>query len=399
MYMYVMYVHVACGRSVNNFSLMACSSTIEATVIGTSNTQSVEEHPATFVDLPDDALRLIYSKLVAEAKDRGSTLYGLFSGFFLLSRRLLALAPLVVEELEIGPTPAKPGYLGVSYVQTAHRRLRRLSFLMPHAWAARLSGLRALEITHLSWAAAARLLTLLPCWAQLQELELRFQYDHKSSLPMQAVTAQGQDFADELGSVLKLGCLPCLRYLWLGSLDCEHCFGQRYDPGNIAQRGTLIIDDSEILENLKPTAALWWMAERAAHVRCSKLHQFEYELDHGADVHATVGAFAIVDWMRVRLGHQKHSATGHRAVRALLLRHGARPDPLSTPDVIVDLSAASPPSDAELSPHELLSSSSDEADGSEHGDDDESAGSEIGWLEEAEDDGDGGDSESESSDA
>ena len=43
-------------------------------------------------------------------------------------------------------------------------------------------------------------------------------------------------------------------------------------------------DDTVVLERLGPTAALWWMAERANHVRKSKLHQWRYELEHGADV-------------------------------------------------------------------------------------------------------------------
>ena len=58
--------------------------------------------------------------------------------------------------------------------------------------------------------------------------------------------------------------------------------------------GTSLLDDRELLEQLKPTAALWWLAERSEHVQRHKLHLFQYEVDHGADVHATVGGFDVL---------------------------------------------------------------------------------------------------------
>jgi hypothetical protein len=98
------------------------------------------------------------------------------------------------------------------------------------------------------------------------------------------------------------------------------------------------------------------MAERASHVRVSMIHQWEYELDHGADLAATVwlpgthhdghgapytsGAAAagsapparryvqynILAWMSRRLRDQRHSKAGHRAVHNLLVARGAKAD-------------------------------------------------------------------------
>jgi len=175
---------------------------------------------------------------------------------------------------------------------------------------------------------------------------------------MRVATVHGQDILDDLAAVLRLGRMPHLRYLWLGSLDCEHCFGQRFDSGTIAQRG-LHIDDCELLEQLRPTAALWWMAERALHVRCSKLHQFRYELEHGADARSTVGAFTLLEWMRIRLAAQQHSSTGLRAVSRLLVKHGAA----------ATAESSSLPTTASDVEGESLSSSEEEPE--ERGDDEE----------------------------
>ena len=41
---------------------------------------------------------------------------------------------------------------------------------------------------------------------------------------------------------------------------------------------------------LQPTAALWWMAGCAAHVRTSSLHKWKYEVEHGADLTSTLSA-------------------------------------------------------------------------------------------------------------
>ena len=130
-----------------------------------------------------------------------------------------------------------------------------------------------------------------------------------------------QQLADDLALVLHAGHAPRLRYLWLGNLGCTHCFGQRYADGVGA-----VLDDRKLLEELRPTAALWWMAERAQHVRCSKLHQFQYEVEHGADLRAAVGSFTILTWMHERLGLQRHSRPGHRAVHDLLCARGAVAD-------------------------------------------------------------------------
>lgn len=267
--------------------------------------------------LPDELLRLVYAAYHARCRSLWDLMW-----FISVSRRFSELAANFVEVLALTGSSER-GMLLVPFTRAGHRMSRRVGLLAPFAWAARFSSLRELEITHLSWSGAARLLTLLRAWPALEQLELRFEYDHRDANALRAVSTAGQELVDDLACVLRMGGLPRLRYLWLGNLDCHHCFGQRFDEGSLAQRGTLIIDDGELLETLQPTAAIWWMAERASHVRCSKLHQFTYELEHGADVAATVGAFGLLDWMSTRLAHQKSSSTGQRAVRALLLSHGA----------------------------------------------------------------------------
>ena len=109
---------------------------------------------------------------------------------------------------------------------------------------------------------AARALLLCGAWPALEQLELRFDYSHATH---DAVAPPFQAFVDDLAATLRHGGLPRLRYLWLGSEACTHCFGQRYADG----RGTAL-DDRALLEELKPTAALWWMAERAE--QCAPSH-------------------------------------------------------------------------------------------------------------------------------
>ena len=66
------------------------------------------------------------------------------------------------------------------------------------------------------------------------------------------------------------------------------------------------------------------MAERAQHVRVCKLHQWTYELDHGADLQATVHGRTLLEWMHSRLATGFHSRAGHKAVHTLLAERGAR---------------------------------------------------------------------------
>lgn len=144
------------------------------------------------------------------------------------------------------------------------------------------------------------------------------------------------------------------------------------------------------------------MAERASHVRVSMLHQWQYELDHGADVTATVTVLAregsregvgegsregvgapsgapavdasrrasgsrpryvqhtILSWMRRRLSDQRHSTAGHRAVYQLLVARGA-------------------PSDGPFRPVEAVHDLADEAQ-SEDDDDGSGEGSDEEWT-------------------
>ena len=258
--------------------------------------------------LPEDALRHIYLQVLRRVR----TLFKAMAIFQCSVRLRSALATFVDELTLSAPVWASGGML---MLPCARVRRDIVPFLAPFGWAAQLRGLRVLELVGLSWSGAARLLTLLPAWAQLEQLELRFAYDPEA---MGSVAEPFQEFADDLASVLHMGVLPQLRYLWLGNVTCTHCFGQRS-----SEEGSAALDDRALLEELRPTAALWWMAERASHVRCSKLHQFQYEIDHGADLHAEVGTFSIVSWMHARLGLQRHSRAGHRAVHELLRTHGA----------------------------------------------------------------------------
>ena len=285
----------------------------------TSATVSTGEPQASLDTLPDDALRLVFLCL-----RKRSTAWWEIEAFFAICWRMRQLVSALVEELELTSAHSpQRGLLTLPYGKAGHRVNRMVTMVAPFAWAARFSGLRALELTHLSWSGAARLVTLLCAWPQLEQVELRFEYDYRSATAMRSMVVRGQEFIDDLAAALSAGSLPRLRYLWLGSLDSLHCFGQRFAGGTIAQRCQLMVDDGALLEQLKPTAAVWWMAERSTHVRCSALHKFQYEIEHGADVRGSVASLTLLEWMRVRLAEQKHSATGARAVRALFLRHGA----------------------------------------------------------------------------
>ena len=286
----------------------------------------MEPDPASCLEfdaLPDELLHLVCNAL----RDRAHRL----SDLMRLSRcckRLLALMPVALDKLELSSSMLS--HLGESMLTVPHARSQpiELSLLAPQGWAFRLCDLRILELAAPSWSAAARLVTLLHAWPKLEELELRFNYS-SSTFPVVAGTFQ--QLADDLADVLQAGACTHLRYLWLGNLHCTHCFGQR-GAGGASFR---VLDDRAVLESLQPTAALWWMAERAHHCRLSKLHQFEYELEHGADVSAVVGTFGILAWMRERLSQQRHSRVGHREVQRLLVSKGATESaifrPLSLP--------------------------------------------------------------------
>jgi hypothetical protein len=289
-----------------------------------------------------------------------------------LPRVQMRAAARVIEELNLGwwtathsresPDTLRLPYTRASRYDTFYRG--EASLLASTEWARQLAGLRVLRISHLSWGGAARLLSLLPAWPRLEVVELRFAYDcqlpefHLRSLSNNATPFQ--DFSADLAAVLGLGMLPKLRFLWLGNLGRTHCLGQRlsarltteaaFDAMTTGARTPIELDDRGLLEKLGPTAALWWMAERASHVRVSTLHQWEYELDHGADVNATVDVatestgephdasstassteppagrvtHTLLTWMERRLAHQRHSRAGHRAVHRLLVQRGAR---------------------------------------------------------------------------
>ena len=59
------------------------------------------------------------------------------------------------------------------------------------------------------------------------------------------------------------------------------------------------------------------------HVRKSRLHQWRYEIEHGADLSAKVNGRNILEHMAVSLSFLPHSRAGHRAVHQLLVDSGA----------------------------------------------------------------------------
>lgn len=114
--------------------------------------------------------------------------------------------------------------------------------------------------------------SLLPAWRNLEELELRFAYDHR--LPefhlrsMHNNHTPFQDFSADLAATLRTGCLPRLRFLFVGNLSRTHCLGQRlsrrnadgatHSPygtpyGSTGTNTSVELDDRSILEALKPT--------------------------------------------------------------------------------------------------------------------------------------------------
>ena len=100
--------------------------------------------------LPDDALRCVFTHIRRQAVELRDVMR-----FFCACHRLAALEAHCIEELELSMLKA-PGMLIMAhspsvYANTTHRVA---TLLAPFNWARRLSGLRALEISHLSWPGA-----------------------------------------------------------------------------------------------------------------------------------------------------------------------------------------------------------------------------------------------------
>ena len=119
----------------------------------------------TLEALPEDALRHIYLQVLRRVR----TLFKAMA-IFQCSVRLAPLATFVVSSHCLH----RYGSGGMLMLPCARVRRDIVPFLAPFGWAAQLRGLRVLELVGLSWSGAARLLTLLPAWAQLEQLELRF---------------------------------------------------------------------------------------------------------------------------------------------------------------------------------------------------------------------------------
>lgn len=292
------------------------------------------ELPVNLDSLPEDAIRCIFASLRAEAKFLRDILR-----FFAVNKSLRACST-IIETLSLSclGVHGRRYFRDCRALQIPYTDVGSSTFSYSHAsllatfgWASRLPCLTSLQMNDLSWSGAARLVGYLHAWPLLEQLEVLFPYGSRS---VNAPNPHAyQEFANDLSLMLKQGALPRLRFLWLGDVTKQSALGVRaQDDQDELLRCLDIMDDRALLEVLKPTAAIWWMAERASHCRVSTLHQFEYELEHGADLSATVTTndhegkartFNILTWMHHRLGMQAHSLAGHRAVHELLVEKGS----------------------------------------------------------------------------
>ena len=282
--------------------------------------------PVSLETLPEDVFRCVWEHLSLECSECFNPVCHALV-LFTLSRRLRDLSMLVeqlrVSRFELDDEPSMQ--LPTTRVGPHKVMFHVSTLLAPHGWAMRLPKLRELRIYNISWSGGARLLSLLSAWQQLEHLVIGLEYDCD---PSDTSVAQQfgplQSFADDLAATLSLGALPELRYLNLVLMDRsrkEHTFGEPFRRLKLEQAD--MTDDSAVLEALPPTAAIWWMAERAKHVRKSKLNQWQYEVEHGADLCAEVDGANILARMRDLHVATIHSFAGHRAVHDFLLDHGA----------------------------------------------------------------------------
>ena len=298
-------------------------------------TDNAEDQPPANLDtLPDDVMRIIWDRLREHCeRHRGHQGGRLCDAFclFTVCRRWREQS-VIVERLHLGMRSLN-GQLNLPFTQLAFTRAgSRLesSLLAPFGWAARVSNLKELCIRHLTWSGASRLITLLHAWPALEVLDVQFAYTLNAEGPSKVDTSMDgpyQTFANDLAASLRLGMLPRLKFLWIGNLERVHAFGQKFDDHDGRGHYRNELDDTVVLEQLGPTAAVWWMAERAQHVRQSKLHQFRYEIEHGADLTATFAGYTLLEWMRERLGAYFHSMRGHQLVHEMLVDAGAEPSP------------------------------------------------------------------------
>ena len=277
--------------------------------------------PASFETLPEDVLRCVWEHLSLECSEDFNPLCHALV-LFTLSRRLRDLS-LVVERLRVSRHALDDEatiQLPSTRVGPNKVKYHVATLLAPPGWAVRLANLRELRIYNISWSGGARLLSLLFAWQQLEHLVIGLEYIDGYDENVAQRFGRLQGFADDLAATLSLGALPGLRYLNLVLMDRPRNLGATFDEQFRRFGG---FDDSAVLEALPPTAAIWWMAERAKHVRKSKLNQWQYEVEHGADLCAEVDGVNILARMRDLHVSTIHSFAGHRAVHDFLLEHGA----------------------------------------------------------------------------
>ena len=277
--------------------------------------------PASLETLPEDVLRCVWEHLSLECSEDFNPLCHALV-LFTLSRRLRDLS-LVVEQLRVSRFELDDeATMKLPSTRVGPNKVKYYvaTLLAPHGWAVRLANLRELRIYNISWSGGARLLSLLSAWQQLEHLVIGLEYNEVKDKDVFQRFGPLQGFADDLAATLSLGALPGLRYLNLVLMDRSRNLGATFGEHFRRFGG---FDDSAVLEALPPTAAIWWMAERAKHVRKSKLNQWQYEVEHGADLCAEVDGANILARMRDLHVATIHSFAGHRAVHDFLLDHGA----------------------------------------------------------------------------
>ena len=217
-------------------------------------------------------------------------------------------------------THACTSYVQKFYVQ-AYGGERFYPMLMPFSWAVKLSGLQCLTLSSISVAGYARLLTLLPAFPLLEELNIIFIEGTSSKVVQDA----NYLFLHDLEQLLSTGqlCMPRLKRFWL--------VGNGGDPYGA------YVDDLECEDRLvaavPPTAALWRATE--LHIESGRVRFTETYLrsllEAGPDLKwcprmagrgdLSVLRFFAEDWPTNSVAQREAFETAY----SLLVKHGANP--------------------------------------------------------------------------
>jgi len=195
---------------------------------------------------------------------------------------------------------------------------RHISMLVPSAWSARFVRLKSVHVEPLSLSGAARLIPHLRSWPLLEELSLGVDAeDYRLTEDGNQDGADIMECVDDLAEAFRTGLvrLPALRHL-----SVTGCMGEDHFSG----------PDTTILAALTPSAQMWWMAERAQHVRCRMLSRWR-ELAETSDLQWQSGDYTILSWLSSQVCFQHHSQRGYKEVYKVLLEHGASEKKMASP--------------------------------------------------------------------